>query len=52
MNFYDLAAERYSVHKFKDKPIKQVTIDKILTAAQIAPTGCNYQPQRILVINN
>ncbi len=52
MNFLDLAAERYSVRKFKDKPIEQESIDKILTAAQIAPTGCNYQPQRILVINN
>lgn len=52
MDFLKLAAERYSVRKFKDKPIEQESIDKILTAAQIAPTGCNYQPQRILVINN
>lgn len=52
MDFLKLAAERYSVRKFKDKPIEQESIDKILTSAQIAPTGCNYQPQRILVINN
>lgn len=27
-------------------------IDRILAAAGMAPTGCNYQPQRILVLNS
>ncbi|MBQ2841071.1 MAG: nitroreductase family protein [Oscillospiraceae bacterium] len=26
-------------------------VDKILAAGNKAPTGCNYQPQRILVLN-
>lgn len=52
MDFLTLASERYSVRKFKDKPIGQESIDRILTAAHIAPTGCNFQPQRILAINN
>lgn len=52
MDFLKLAAERYSVRKFKDIPVEQESIDKILKAGHIAPTGCNYQPQRILVINN
>ncbi len=52
MDFLTLAAERYSVRKFENRPIEQENIDKILMAAQLAPTACNFQPQRILVINN
>ena len=51
MDFITLAAERYSVRKFSDKPVEKEIIDKILKAGHIAPTGCNFQPQRILVIN-
>lgn len=51
MDFLKLATERYSVRKFSDKPIENEVVDKILEAGHIAPTGCNYQPQRILVIN-
>ena len=52
MDFLKLASDRYSVRKFKDKSLEKEVIDKILEAGHIAPTGCNYQPQRILVINN
>ena len=52
MDFLKLASERFSVRKFSDKPVENEVIEKILRAGHIAPTGCNYQPQRILVINN
>ena len=52
MNFLKLATERYSVRKFSDKPLEGEVIEKILESAHVAPTGCNYQPQRILIINN
>ncbi len=51
MDFLRLATERYSVRKFTDKHLEQRIIDKILAAGHVAPTGCNYQPQRILVLN-
>ncbi len=51
MEFEKLINERYSVRNFKDEHLKQEDIDKILDAAHKAPTGCNYQPQRILVLN-
>ena len=51
MDFLKLAAERYSVRKFEQKHLEKEVIDKILKAAHLAPTGCNYQPQRILVLN-
>ena len=52
MDFLKLAADRYSVRKFQNKPLEKEVIDKILKAAHLAPTGCNYQPQRILVLNS
>lgn len=51
MDFLKLATERYSVRKFKDGHLPQAVIDQILAAGHVAPTGCNYQPQRILVLN-
>lgn len=52
MDFEQLISERYSVRKFKPEHLPQSTINKILAAGHKAPTGCNYQPQRILVLNN
>lgn len=52
MDFEKLISERYSVRKFKQQHLPQDVIDKILEAGHKAPTGCNYQPQRIFVLNN
>lgn len=51
MDFLTFAKDRYSVRKFKEKHIEKELADKILRAAHIAPTGCNFQPIRILVLN-
>ena len=51
MDFEQLIAERYSVRSYKPEHLPQAVIDKILEAGHKAPTGCNYQPQRILVLN-
>ena len=51
MEFEKLIEERYSVRQFKKEHLSCEVIEKILAAAHKAPTGCNYQPQRILVLN-
>ena len=51
MDFEKIIAERYSVRKFEEKHLEKEVIEKILKAGHLAPTGCNYQPQRILVLN-
>ncbi len=51
MDFEKVITERYSVRKFKNEHLPGGIIDKILRAGHIAPTGCNNQPQRILVLN-
>lgn len=52
MSFLELAQERYSVRSYSDKPIEQEKIDKILKAAQLAPTAVNYQPQKIYILRS
>ncbi len=51
MEYDKLIRERYSVRNFKPDHLPDDCISKILDAAYKAPTGCNYQPQRILVLN-
>ena len=50
MTFTELAESRYSVRSFTTEHLPDEIIKKILGAGHIAPTGCNNQPQRILVL--
>lgn len=52
MNFTELAKCRYSCRKFSDREIEKEKIEHILEAGNLAPTACNLQPQRILVLND
>lgn len=52
MEYEKLITQRYSVRNFKSEHLSEECIVKILNAAHCAPTGCNYQPQRILVLNS
>ena len=51
-DFLQLAQERYSVRKFQPRPLERDALDKILLAGRAAPTACNLQPQRILVLQS
>ena len=52
MDYVELISQRYSVRNFKPEHLSEECIKEILEAAHKAPTGCNYQTQRILVLNN
>lgn len=52
MDFLELAKQRYSCRSFSDKKIEKEKLLKILEAGRLAPTAANYQPQRILVIQD
>lgn len=52
MSFLELAQKRFSVRKFSNKKVEKDTLNLILEAGRIAPTACNYQPQRILILDN
>ena len=51
MSFLDLVKKRYSVRSFDTKKVEQEKVDLILQSARFAPTACNKQPQRILVLD-
>lgn len=52
MEFSKVIKERYSVRKYKPDMIWDDELNKILEAGMLAPTGCNYQPQRIYVLKS
>jgi len=50
MEFKLLIKERFSVRSFEQKAVEDSLVLEILKAGQAAPTACNNQPQKILVI--
>ena len=52
MEFLDLAKARYSVRSFRPDAVPAELVEQILTAARVAPTACNNQPQKILVLQS
>jgi nitroreductase len=50
MDFNTLTTLRYSVRKFKDRPVEQEKLDLLLEAARNAPTAANRQPQRLFLV--
>ena len=49
MSFSELTKQRYSVRKFSSRELGEEVLTAVLEAGRLAPTACNYQPQRILV---
>ncbi|MCR5232006.1 MAG: nitroreductase family protein [Acholeplasmatales bacterium] len=52
MELFEAMEKRFSCRKFKNEKIKEEELNKVLEAGRLAPTACNYQPQRIFVIEN
>ncbi|HBN97564.1 MAG TPA: nitroreductase [Firmicutes bacterium] len=52
MTFLDLAAQRYSLRKFSEKPVEKEKILKLLEAARLAPSAVNYQPCHFVVVTD
>lgn len=50
MSYSGLVQERFSVRSYDPRSVEQSKLDAILEAGRQTPTGCNYQPQRILVL--
>ena len=44
--------ERRSVRKFKDTPVPREMIDKLLEAADAAPSACNRRPVEFYAVTN
>ena len=50
MNTLDAIAGRRSIRRYKDKPVPDMVLKTILTAATQAPSGKNRQPWRFVIV--
>lgn len=50
MNFLDLVKARYSVRQYEVKQVEAEKLQQILAAAQVAPSGMNRQPVKLIVV--
>ncbi|MBR5820944.1 MAG: nitroreductase family protein [Alistipes sp.] len=52
MDFLTLAKKRYACRKYTAQKVEREKLELILEAGRVAPTGCNFQPQRLLVVES
>jgi len=50
MNFQELIRKRYSVRAYKQEPVEDEKLARVLEAARLAPTAANRQPFRVVVV--
>lgn len=50
MEFLDLAKQRCTTRSFNDTAIPEEDLQKVLSVSRLAPSACNRQPQRIIVV--
>jgi len=51
-SFLELVKTRQSDRAFEPKPVEKEKINLILEAARLAPSACNAQPWKIVVVDN
>lgn len=47
----EAVASRRSIRQFLDKPVALETLQRVLERAQMAPSGCNFQPWQATVLS-
>lgn len=51
MDFHELINQRQSVRKYSDKPVEHEKIMKIIEAVHVAPSACNSQPWKLVIVD-
>jgi nitroreductase len=51
MTFQELINLRQSVRKYSETPVEREKIEKIIDAVHIAPSACNSQPWKIIIVD-
>ena len=52
MDFATVIKTRRSVRAYADKPIPDAVLGRILEAVRLAPSACNFQPWRFIVVKD
>lgn len=50
MDLYEAIKVRRSVRRYKQTSVPEAAMSRILEATQFAPSACNYQPWRFLIL--
>lgn len=51
MQFHELINARQSVRKYLPKPVEKEKLEKIIEAVHVAPSACNSQPWRLIIVD-
>jgi len=51
MKFIDLINKRQSVRKYSDAPVEREKIKRCIEASRLAPSACNAQPWKYIVVD-
>jgi len=51
MDFEDVIRNRYSVRAYREDPVPEEDLEAVLEAARLAPTACNLQAFRLVVVH-
>ncbi len=51
MNIIDSIKNRYSLRKYSNTPVEKEKIERCLEAARLAPSACNAQPWKFVVVD-
>lgn len=52
MNILELSRQRFSARKFTDEKVSAADLDYILEAVRMAPSACNRQPWKFVVVES
>jgi nitroreductase len=52
MSFYDLIVSRRTIRQFRQESIELGSLQKMVNAARLAPSGANRQPLEFVVVND
>ncbi|MCP4404907.1 MAG: NAD(P)H nitroreductase [bacterium] len=51
MKFSELVTIRQSVRKYQNKPIEREKIEQAIEAVRLAPSACNSQPWKLIIVD-
>lgn len=52
MNLLELISRRHSVRHYAARPVEEEKIDYLTACARLAPSACNRQPWRLLIVRS
>ncbi|MBM4104291.1 MAG: hypothetical protein FJ263_09645 [Planctomycetes bacterium] len=52
LSFLELVKKRYSVRNYKDSPVPKEMLNRCIEAARLAPSACNSQPWKYVIIDD